>query len=381
MGMKVLLVDTAFAAAPIYRYLVDAGHEVWVMGNRPQDQLAAKAGSKWLQQDYSRTDEVREHLRRLQIDCLVPGCTDVSIETCLELGADSGLVDSPQTNAILANKAAFRRLCIDLRLPAPQTVREADFPKPGRFICKPVDAFSGRGITVFDGMDSAGMQEACQAARRASPTANVLIETFEAGDLYSCSGFIEHQKLKQVFYVREGSSANPFAVDTSYVAWDLPRSCTDTLTTALESLSSALRLKDGLLHTQFIFADGAPFIVEVSRRCPGDLYPLLIEYSTGYPYAAKYASYFIGAKLSCGGAARRHVLRHTVASMDTVVYAGLKFRAAQSVLGYFPILQVGQMLLARQGSRAGILFTEAPTYEQLLADFSRYMTRDAYELA
>ena len=37
-----LLLDTAFAAAPIYDSLVRAGHDVWVMGNRANDLLAKK---------------------------------------------------------------------------------------------------------------------------------------------------------------------------------------------------------------------------------------------------------------------------------------------------------------------------------------------------
>ena len=140
------------------------------------------------------------------------------------------------------------------------------------------------------------MYAAYNTAQNASPSSTALIETFEAGDLYSCSAFIEKQRLTVAFYVREGSSANPFAVDTSYVTDDLPARCTIILEESLEKICSALQLKDGLLHTQFILAGERPFIVEVSRRCPGDLYSLLIEYSTGFQYAAKYASYFTETK-------------------------------------------------------------------------------------
>lgn len=378
--MKVLLLDTAFAAAPIYEYLSRAGHEVWVMGNRPNDLLAKMAGQKWIQQDYSQIQAVKHHIERCDIKYVVPGCTDVSIETVLGLQMNSNLFDAPETNYILANKQAFRCLCDQLNLPAPRVMKEDDFPMEGRFICKPVDAFSGRGITVFEGTDRNTLDAALRIARKASPTSRALIETFVSGPLYSCSAFVENHRLAEAFYVLEGSSANPFAVDTSYVVYHLPASCADVLKESLEKLCTALRLKDGLLHTQFILAESLPVIVEVSRRCPGDLYSLLIEYSTGFRYAAKYASYFIEAQQESRKTERRHVLRHTVTSIEDAIFAGLKFDAPRAVCSFFPVHVMGQELSARQGTRAGILFCEVSTYEQLLEEYELFISRSAYYL-
>src|SRR5271154_7015864 len=108
--MRVLLLDTAFGAAPIYDWLVRTGHDVWVVGNLPNDLLAKKAGGKWIDQDYSQVWGVEQHVRRHRIDYIVPGCTDISIETCLQLRTNSGLLDTPDTNRILSNKEAFRTL-------------------------------------------------------------------------------------------------------------------------------------------------------------------------------------------------------------------------------------------------------------------------------
>lgn len=380
--MKVLLLDAAFSAIPIYEYLVGAGHDVFVMGNRPNDVLARKAGSRWINQDYSKPNEVRPHLARHEIERVVPGCTDISIETCAKLSLDTYPLDSSENNAVFGDKAAFRHLCSELDLPAPRVIDESLFPTAGRFICKPVDAFSGRGVTIFDGADLDALKDAQRAASEASPSAIALIETFASGDLYSCSAFVENQKLVETFYVREGSSANPFAVDTSYVVDDVPIACRMRLSKGLEKLCSALSLRDGLLHAQFILADnGDPFIVEVTRRCPGDLYSLLIEYSTGFRYAAKYASYFLGAHESTRIEARRYVLRHTVTSGDgNEIFAGLRMRGVSAVRAFFPLGAVGHELLPRQGSRAGVLFCEAPDCDRLVADFDRFVMRNAYRV-
>ena len=378
--MKVLLLDTAFAAAPIYDYLVRAGHDVWVMGNRANDLLAKKAGANWIEQDYSQVPAVEKHLIRLGIDYLVPGCTDVSLETCVQLRINTHLFDAPETNRILSNKAAFRGLCAELGLPAPRVVQKTDFPVPGRFICKPVDAFSGRGITVFDGDDREALHAAYRIAMQASPTSTALIETFAEGDLYSCSAFVENSRLSIAFYVREGCSANPFAVDSSYVAYDLPEGSVRSLEESLGKLCSALQLKDGLLHTQFILAEEQVFLVEVSRRCPGDLYSLLVEYSTGFEYAAEYASYFIETRHGSRITQKSPVLRHTVTSIEDTIFGGLRFGLCSAVRAIFPLGAMGQELSARHGTRACILFCEASTNEQLLVDYDLFVSRNAYDL-
>lgn len=379
--MKVLLLDAAFSAAPIYDYLVRSGHDVWVMGNRQHDLLARKAGSKWIQQDYSQVRQVEKHVLRQGIEYVLPGCTDISIDTCLRLRMNPHLHDTPETNAILSNKALFRTLCVKLSLPAPRVISKDDFPIQGRFICKPVDAFSGRGITVFDGSDRNAPEAAYAIATEASPTSKALIETFEAGDLYSCSAFVDGQRITSAFYVREGSSANPFAVDTSYVDYGLPAKCVKALEEGLEKLCVALQLKDGLLHTQFILTEEYPSIVEVSRRCPGDLYSRLIEYSTGFAYAAKYASYFIGDKQECKATERRHILRHTVTSTENAIFGGVRFGASNTVAAFFPLCAMGQDLLSRQGNRVGILFCEASTHEQILQDYDLFVSRKAYDVS
>jgi hypothetical protein len=378
--MKVLLLDTAFSSAPIYDYLVRAGHEVWVMGNRHADLLAMQAGSNWIQQDYSQVLEVEKHVLRHGIEYVVPGCTDVSIDVCLQLNMNPDLHDTAEVNGILSNKALFRNLCVELALPAPRVIPKENFPLQGRFICKPVDAFSGRGITIFNGNDGAALEAAYAIAREASPTSTALIETFEAGELYSCSAFVDCQRISTAFYVREGSSANPFAVDTSYIDYGLPPQCAKPLVESLEKLCAALRLKDGLLHTQFILTETNLSIVEVARRCPGDLYSLLIEFSSGFAYAAQYASYFVGAKQESKSNQQRNILRHTVTSAENTIFGGLRLGASNTVTAYFPTCAMGQILLARQGNRAGILFCESATREQLLQDYQIFISRKAYDV-
>ena len=302
------------------------------------------------------------------------------METCVQIGRPWFRADPAEVNEAISNKAAFRKLCEELDLPAPRAVAHASFPRPGRFICKPVDAFSGRGITVFDGQDAEALSHAVSVAEVASRTREVLIEHFRQGDLYSCSAYVETGRLRFPFFVREGSSANPFAVDTSYVTYDLPAAAQASLLDGLERLCARLNLADGLLHTQFILDSGQPFIVELTRRCPGDLYARLIEFSTGYPYAASYASAFLGEPLGEAKITSRHILRHTVTARDGGIYRGLSFHKPVNVKAFYPLVPIGVTLLPNQGSRAGVLFVECDDCEALVKSFGAFMDRTACDV-
>jgi hypothetical protein len=376
--MNILLLDTAFAAAPIYKYLVGAGHQVWTMGNRSGDLLARLAGERWIEQDYSDIESVREWVGAKHIEHLVPGCTDVSIDTYSNVLLDAGLRHEYSVNRIFSDKRAFREFCTGLGLPSPKVFEQRDFPVSGTYICKPVDAFSGRGITVFDGADPVRFNDALQTALAASPSASIILEEFLEGQLYSCSAFVERQRIVESFFVLEGSSANPFAVDTSYLTTEIPDDIVREIETSLEKIARSLELRDGLIHAQFMIARDQPFLIEVTRRCPGDLYSLLIEFSTGFSYAAKYASCFIGDTVHSRRARSRFVIRHTVASVEQAIFTGLQFDPPRSVLACFPLMAVGQDLRPRQGSRAGIIFCEYSTYGQMLNDYDRFISREVY---
>ena len=49
---RVALFDTNLSAAPIHAYLVEAGHEVFVIGANPDDYLA-RSVRNYIQLDYS----------------------------------------------------------------------------------------------------------------------------------------------------------------------------------------------------------------------------------------------------------------------------------------------------------------------------------------
>lgn len=374
---RVLLLDTAFSSMPIYTYLSSLDIELFVMGGRPDDVLARKAGDHWIHQDYSRVDAVKDWLTAHGCTRVVPGCTDVSLNVAAAVGV-SPFIDFPETVDVFGDKTKFRALCRELGLPAPASLAANDLPRKGTFIAKPADSFSGRGITTFDGSDADAVARALTLAAETSPTGNALIEEFVEGQLFSYSVFVERGRASRGFFVQEGSSANRFAVDTSFVMHSMQERIESDFERYVGQIAERLSLRDGLLHIQFILRDDEPYFIEATRRCPGDLYSLLIEYSTGYPYAAHYAASLLGRPFAAGMGAPRFVVRHTVTSMEDSINSGLRFDHATCVRAFYPLQKLGEPLLANQKARSGVLFLEAPSQDIAVATYQDFIARRVY---
>lgn len=192
-----------------------------------------------------------------------------------------------------------------------------------------------------------------------SGTSRALIEEYVSGQLYSHSAFLKAGKIVADFFVREDCSATPFAVDTSYVTNEISTTMRCELRTQIELFSRELALVDGLVHTQFISHSERFWIIEMTRRCPGDIYSLLIKFSTGYPYATSYAAPFLGEAAMPAFPASGHneyIIRHTVTARDGTNLWGLRFHQPVNIRLWVPLATAGDNLTPSPVGRAAIFF-------------------------
>ncbi|MGN6228568.1 MAG: ATP-grasp domain-containing protein [Dyella sp.] len=377
---KVLLVDTNFSSGPIHSELLAMGHEVHVVGNNPRDCLAKVSDHYW-QQDYSDLDALDSLIQAQGFDFLVPGCTDRSYLSCAEVGRGRfpGFDDREARHAVY-DKQGFREAAERFSLPSPGLLDPSMHDLDTPVIVKPVDAFSGRGVTVLRQPDDASLHAAIASARRASTSGRYLIERFVEGQLYSHSAFIRRGKVWHDVVVREDGSANPFVVDTSHVVPQVDDGLLDALRRCTETVVACLGLVDGLLHTQFIWDSREFWLIELTRRCPGDLYSQLIELSTGFPYARTYALPYLDElfpdtlrELAC-----RPVMRHTVSLDQGCDLAYLKFKRPVQIERWVPLALVGDHIQPSPSGRIGILFSLASDHRDLESLYRRALDRDLY---
>ena len=375
-----LLVDTNRAAYPVYQALCGLGHEVSVVGEKPSETLA-KLSPHYIRLDYSDVNRMEALIAERSFDYLVPGCTDLSYLVCAEInrGRYSGL-DSLETTETINDKEQFRNVAAHLGMSVPRVLNVEEAASIPAVIIKPVDAFSGRGIQVIHDPTSFTIEAGIEAARAASTSGNVLMEEYVTGQLHSHSAFIRNGRIVADFFVREDCSTNPFAVDTSCMTENISVDMRQELRGQIEQFATGLRLTDGLVHTQFIATDDRFWIIEVTRRCPGDIYALLIELSSGYPYAASYSAPFIGRSAQAMNSPGIHerIIRHTVTAREGTTLWGLRFARPVDIRLWVPLAAAGDILAPSPDGRAAIIFFRAASAGEQKSLYSDLLAGDLY---
>ena len=380
---RILLLDTNFSSEPIYNYLTQSGHEVFVVGGNPGDFLARTA-TNYINLDYSKTDQIRELIKELQIEQIMPGCNDMSYQVCAEINDDGKYkgIDNQLVTETILHKEKFRIFAETVGLPIPRLLDQNSVPENWPVIVKPVDAYSGRGMTVLREQDQGFWPEAIRKAREFSHSGTCIVEQYIEGQLYSHSAFIRKQEIFLDFVVEEHSTANPFTVDTSRIIFDFPEELLSKIRNSINLMARELKLVDGLIHTQFIRKNEDFWLIEITRRCPGDLYSMLIELSTGIPYAEIYSKQFLGEQQiqTLQQINKSYLVRHTVSLQEERVFRSLEFNLPVMIEKLVPLSISGDKVKSSPFGRIALIFIRSKSKSELMEIYQRTIRRELYTI-
>lgn len=362
--MRVLLIGSSFSAMPMLTALRAAGMHVTTMGKHDGDPCHAHSDDA-IHEDYSDQEALLQACMRNDFDFIVPTCNDYSYISASHVAGKMGYpgFDGPDVTDILHVKNHFRAFCNEISVPVPQIYNEISRGQPigvteftGNALVKPVDSFSGRGISLVG--SAAEAIEAAENAFRMSRTHAAVIEQFVDGSLHSHTAFIADKKIVWHEFVDEFCEVYPYQVDRSLYPSRLSSEQRKAVNAAMETVVSALQLCDGLLHTQFIASDDEFWIIECMRRCPGDLYGLQFALSFGFHYENAYLCGFLGSSPAVPQAvdARVPVERRVISVEREMPFFAAGIRADRREVIFVPLKESGQSLGPAPFDKAGILF-------------------------
>jgi formate-dependent phosphoribosylglycinamide formyltransferase (GAR transformylase) len=374
MIKKVLLVGSSFSAAPIFFSLKKRGLHVSVCGSDATDPCHQYADASHFI-DYSDRESLLALVSSEDFDYLVPSCNDYSYMASAWVAEQFGFpgFDAFKVATVLHTKNVFRELTTKHSLPAPCSL-QIDLSRaatlinlPYPLLIKPVDSFSGRGVTKLFQQD--GLHDAICRAADASRTGEVVIEEFVDGELFSHSAFISNGRVAIDFFVNEYCTVYPYQVNCSHHPSSLGAGFQEKVRESIQRMVTILGLKDGLLHTQFIAnANGQFWIIECMRRCPGDLYGGLIEMSLGINYTDLFVRPFVGENIprSISMDAPRLVGRHTVSTQAATSVYSFSHRVPNADVRIIPLKSSGELIKEAPYDKLAILFAEFKTSMAML---------------
>lgn len=382
-----LILDAGFASLPLQQAVKTAGFRTLVCSGKAHDAGMLTADIT-CEQNYADSEAVFRIAQQHTVAALLPGVTDVSYLSGCRVAHSLGLpgFDAPDVSDTIFLKDKFRAWALSKGLPVPQAAwtdeqaRQLSLP----LLVKPVDAYSGNGITKVT--DWAMLDAAIETARNASPGKQYVVENFCEGALYSHSAFIRNGEIVCEFFVDEYCTVYPWQVNSSSLSQNLSPDMRDSVSECMQSIVSDLRLVDGLLHTQFIASEDQFWLIELTRRCPGDLYSRLIELSTGVNYAGWFVAPFLG-KSSPAVPRRpvqtRNIARHTVSVNRAMRFTGFAFKSLPAdLIEVIPLTRPGTLVQPAPGDRAGLIFAEFrddAALRQMTPHLKDYFLLNTYE--
>jgi len=289
---KLLYVGGSHSDIPLIQAAKDLGFYVITTGNR-EDDFGHMYSHEYHKCDYSDKEAVLQLAKKLKVDYICPCCNDFSIISCSYVAEKLGFqnFDSFNTTKIIHHKDEFRKFCVKHSFPVPkslsfESIDDAlanlstfNFP----IIVKPVDLTGGKGVSRIDSTEEA--PELIQKAFTMSKQKKIVIEEFIEGTNHGLSTFLINKKIAFYFYDDEHYYINKYLVSGASCPSSAPFEVIESLCNDFEKMALLLDLKDGIFHTQFILKGGNPYITEICRRPPGDLYVKLVEYATGVQYS------------------------------------------------------------------------------------------------
>lgn len=364
---KVLLLGSSFSAVPIYKALKSMGFFVAVCGCKKNDPLHQYA-DKSFYIDYSDLVKVQKILESEEFDFLVPSCNDTSyiIGGLLAEKFCFPGYDKYSTILKIHTKNLFRDFLIECGLECPNFItviykksfdhKRLKYP----ILVKPVDSFSGKGITkVFNDEE---LKNALYFSEKFSLKKEVVLEEYIEGSLHSHSAFIFNGSILYDFFVDEFCTIYPYQVNSSNHPSGIATSLRNKVRKSINKLAQSLSLTDGLLHTQFMVSGKSIFIIESMRRCPGDLYPDLVEKSTGVEYWKNYVAPFVSRSFEFASTPIDlcYVTRHTLSTNSEHIHSAFlideKVKFSKIMIVQLKIS--GQILKPAPFDKSAIVFLE-----------------------
>lgn len=277
---KVLIIGGSHRDIPLIKACKELGFFTITLGNLDY-YIGYKYSDKNYKNDFTNFEIIEEIILKEQIDFLIPGSGELPMYIVSKI-SNGKYFDSLDVFKKLHYKNEFKKICESLSIHTPLQINKKDLNRENLkfpLIVKAINLSGGKG--VFKVTNKNELFIAIEEIKKLTNSEEYVVEEFLESNLFAYSVILKNQRIIYGFFAKEIENEN-FYVTKTYKIKYLNKKIIDK---DIEKLASNLDLKDGLLHVQFMEKKGIPFIIEVTRRIPGDLFPNLIEYCDGISYS------------------------------------------------------------------------------------------------
>lgn len=377
------MLGSGLTAYPILQAIKNLELQVIVAGNNRED-ICHRFADRSLYEDYSDFEAMAKFMTQEKVEYVVPGCNDAAYRTAVALSQAFGTpgYDSPQVARFIYNKMDFREGLSSITDHVPRFQKFVNGQLVGKSIkfpalLKPLESSTGFGIIYLESERT--LEKYLCDPQVDDGNEAFLVEEFFSGSLHSVSIFFDGDSILEAYFVDEYCTDYPYAVNESCAPSKIDKESQKKILIELEKVILRLGLVSGFLHTQILFNGDDFKFVESMRRCPGDLFGLLVDKSYGSDYYDSYARSYLGGPSIEKVAARevKPIARQTITNPSASTIFGISYGGKGKVCESYNFFSSGAWLEKFPMAKQGIVFVEyenkASMYEEVgsLKDLNR----------
>jgi len=279
------------------------------------------------------------------VDFLLPGCGEQSYLNTVKLShkLNVGNFDTLEVAKLVHNKWKFKEFCLTNNISTPNGFYYGEIKKCLNFplVVKPTDLSGGRGVEIV--YNEIELENAIEITKQHSN--EIFLEEFIDGELIAYSLIFRNQKISYAFCGADISYLNEYLITTAYPI-KIKDIIEEKLKNNLEILAQKLNLVDGMFHAQLIIKNDIPYLIDVTRRIAGDLYPDLIERCNGIEYSKAVVESYTTGNITQNLLATQEqfIIRHVVMPSQNGTYKELFIseKIKKSIIYRFNLLNEGE---------------------------------------
>jgi biotin carboxylase len=327
MKDKVLILGGSHRDIPLIKAAQELSYFTITLGKQDY-YLGHNYSDKNYKIDFNDLEKIKEIILKENIQYIVPGCGEESYLNTVKLSHELGIgnFDSLEVAQIVHNKWKFKEFCLNSGVATPKgffytslkSYEALKFP----LVVKPTKLSAGRGVNVVYNENE--LEKSLATTKELSD--EIFLEEYIEGELLAYSVFLKNQKIVYGFLGVDKPFINPYLVSTAYPT-EIEESTLRNLKLDIEKIAKKLNLVDGMFHLQLIIRDNQHFIIDVTRRIPGDFYPNLIEFSDGVRYSQAVLNAYLGKEITTEfnrkSLKKSFVIRHCVMAQKNGTYKKL----------------------------------------------------------
>lgn len=285
INKRILILGGSHRDIPLIKASQELGYFVITLGDR-DSYLGHNYSDKAIKVDFNNLEKIRTIIAEEGIEYILPGCGEESYLNTVKLANELhiGNFDTVEVASLVHNKWKFKEFCLAHNISTPQgifynsdkDIDNLNYP----IVVKPTNLSGGRGVEIVNNKKQ--LQESLKTTKKISN--EIFLEEFIDGELIAYSIFLKNQKIIYKFTAADKTYLNKYLITTAY-----PTIISDEILLKLqrdiEKMATILMLCNGMFHLQILIKDNIPYIIDVTRRIPGDFFPYLIEYCDKVDYS------------------------------------------------------------------------------------------------